>query len=68
MPLRKPTRRLFGAFFVLTFAGFLWPLNLLGNRVEPMILGLPFLLFWFVALILAQFAALVALYLLQGGD
>lgn len=68
MPLRKPTRRLFGAFLLLTFAGFLWPLNLIGNRVEPIVLGLPFLLFWFVALILAQFFALVALYLLEGRD
>ncbi|MCH2113842.1 MAG: hypothetical protein MK171_02865 [Pirellulales bacterium] len=49
-------------YFALLLAGFLWPGMLIANRVEPFVLGLPFLMFWFVLLIVIQAVSLLLLY------
>jgi hypothetical protein len=61
MPAKK-SKKLWYAFFIFTFLCFLWPLVKIGNRIEPFIFGLPFLFFWFVALIVVQFIAMVIMY------
>jgi hypothetical protein len=43
----------------------LWPVVKIANRVEPFILGLPFLLFWFVLISALQFFGLLSMFLLE---
>lgn len=62
---RRSRQRFWYAFFALTFLGFVWPGVTFANRIEPFVFGLPFLFFWFVALISLQFAALVVMYLTE---
>lgn len=45
-----------------------WPSAAWANRVEPRVMGLPFLFFWYVAGILAVFAGLLVLYLLERAE
>ena len=49
-------------YFALLFSGFVWPGILIGNLVEPFVLGLPFLFFWFILLIVVQSVSLILLY------
>ena len=49
-------------WFGLLFGAMSWPGILLGNRVEPFVLGFPFLFFWFIAVIVAQLVSLLLLY------
>lgn len=44
------------------FALSLWPAVAFANRIEPFVLGLPFYLFWMVALDLAVAALLAVAY------
>ena len=47
------------AVVLLALAGSVWPGYLLGDRIEPYILGLPFSLVWLVAWIVVVFIALL---------
>ncbi len=47
------------AVVLLTLAATIWPGYLLGARVEPYVLGLPFSLAWLSGCILVLFAALL---------
>lgn len=42
--------------------GLLWPVVLPFNRVEPLVFGMPFVMFWIVLALLLVFANTVALY------
>lgn len=44
---------------LLTLAASIWPGDLLGDRIEPYFLGLPFSLVWLVACIVVLFVALL---------
>ncbi len=61
-----------GAYLLACFLAQLWPLAAVANRIEPRIVGLPFLMFWYVAGVFAVFLGLLALYVLgadgSGGD
>ncbi len=51
----------FGAYCVAAFAALTWPVYpALGNRVRPLICGLPFSLAWIVGWIVATFVVLIA--------
>lgn len=52
-----------GIYLLVCFLAQLWPTAALANRIEPRVLGLPFLLFWYVAGVFAVFLGLVAMYL-----
>lgn len=47
---------------VLIFLPTIFPLFAIANRVEPIILGLPFSFFWVVLWIVIAFSALLVLY------
>jgi|GEM_PF-763874 hypothetical protein len=49
---------------LINFAGALWPVTALVNRIEPFVLGLPFFLFWTTLWILVCFFNLLLCYLL----
>lgn len=56
-----------GLHFVLCTLAMIWPGALIANRVEPMILGLPFLFFWYILWMFLLFAGLLAAFLKQYG-
>jgi hypothetical protein len=55
----SPSRLIVFAAIVLLLAG-LWPVIAVVNRIEPTVLGLPFLLFW-LSLLNVLVAALLAI-------
>ncbi len=61
--------RLSPLFFVGTTAALIWPLYpLLGDHIEPRVLGLPWSLAYVLAIILLNTAVLAALYVARSGD
>lgn len=67
--LSRRERRVYRAatvFFVLLFAALVWPVYPLFSGIRPMILGVPLSLAYVVLLVLASFAALLALFLWEG--
>lgn len=56
-------------YFLVCTLAMIWPGALVANRIEPMILGLPFMFFWYVAWVFMVFVGTVVLYRLEhGGD
>jgi sterol desaturase/sphingolipid hydroxylase (fatty acid hydroxylase superfamily) len=67
-PVRRAPRA-FAVFVVAMMAVMVFPLFAIGNRVEPMVLGLPFSMAWVVGWILVEFVVLVGFYFYEhGGD
>ena len=58
-------KSVFILFFVLLLLAMLWPVVTIANRIEPYVLGLPFILFWFVLVLTLEFLGLVILYWLE---
>ena len=55
----SPRNLLFALYVIACASALTWPgYDLLGNRVEPFVLGLPFTLAWNVGWVLATFVAL----------
>lgn len=55
-------------YAVVCFLALVWPVyDLLGNRIEPFVLGLPFSFAWVAGWALLTFAVLVGYYLLCEG-
>jgi hypothetical protein len=50
-------------FFTLLFAAMMWPIHPFFSRIDPVVLGLPFSLFYLIVLIAICFLALLGLYL-----
>jgi len=59
--------RAFVVFVVAMMAVMVFPLFAIGNRVEPMVLGLPFSMAWVVGWIMVEFVVLVAFYRYEHG-
>ena len=49
----------FFLFSIFILALLIFPVYNVGNRVDPLIFGIPFSLFWIVACILIQFIGIV---------
>ncbi|MCY1059848.1 hypothetical protein [Nannocystis sp. SCPEA4] len=61
--------RLSPLYFVATTAALVWPLYpLLGDHIEPRVLGMPWSLAYVLLIILANTAVLVGLYLSRSVD
>jgi hypothetical protein len=57
---RTPRRhKLLLGIVLLTLAASIWPGYLLGDRIEPYLLGLPLSLVWLVGCIVVMFVALL---------
>lgn len=68
--LSKGERRVYGLATVVFVAGFLsliWPVQLLFSRVEPLVLGLPFSLFFVGSILVLNFGVGLALYFWERG-
>lgn len=61
--------RLSPLYFVASTAALVWPIYpLLGNHVEPRVLGVPWSLAYVVGIILANTGVLIALYASRAVD
>lgn len=62
----KKQRRLFAgvwiSYFTVCMLAFIWPLVTAANTIEPRILGVPFLIAWFLIWVLVIFAGSVGMY------
>lgn len=63
---RRAVYRTVVAFFVVELVALVWPVAALFSRAEPLVAGLPFFLFYLVALLLASFAVLLGLFVWEG--
>ena len=54
-------------YFLICTLAMIWPGAVIANRIEPMILGLPFLFFWYVAWVFIVFVGTLILYRLEFG-
>lgn len=54
-------------YFLVCTLAMIWPGALVANRIDPIILGLPFLFFWYVAWVFMVFIGTVILYRLEYG-
>ncbi|CAN5552402.1 hypothetical protein BH24ACT22_BH24ACT22_21050 [soil metagenome] len=54
-------------YFLVCTLAMIWPGAVVANRIEPMILGLPFLFFWYVAWVFMVFLGTLILYRLEFG-
>lgn len=54
-------------YFLICTLAMIWPGAVIANRIEPMILGLPFMFFWYVAWVFMVFIGTVILYRLEFG-
>jgi hypothetical protein len=56
-----------GIYFLVCTLAMIWPGAVVANRIEPMILGLPFFFFWYVVWVFMVFVGCVILYRLEYG-
>jgi hypothetical protein len=56
-----------GIYFLICTLAMIWPGAVVANRIEPMILGLPFFFFWYVLWVFMVFVGCVILYRLEYG-
>ncbi len=63
--LSSAQRRVYGAvvvFYVLAAFGMSWPVYAIFSRVRPLVLGMPFSLFYLACWVIASFLVLLALF------
>lgn len=53
-------------YFLICLLAMIWPGATLANRIDPMILGLPFFIFWYLLWSFLTFIGLVICYRAQG--
>lgn len=69
MRSRRWPNVLLGLWSAAVLLAITWPgYGLLGNHIDPLLLGLPFSLAWIVGWSLATFAVLTAYFLLDRGE
>ena len=49
-------------FFVVIFLAMIWPIVTIFSHARPLVLGLPFFLFYLTVLLLASFLVLLGLF------
>ena len=62
---RKRFQTVFVIVMVLAFLPTIFPVFAVANRVEPLVLGLPFAFFWVVLWIIVAFSLLLVLYFID---
>lgn len=68
--LRPEERRVYGTivlFFLLVLAALVWPIYPLFAGVRPLVLGMPFSLYYVVVLLVGSFLVLLLLFLWEEG-
>lgn len=67
MDRQKKIAIVMGAYFLICTLAMIWPGAAVANRVEPMVIGLPFVFFWYVAWVFVIFIGTVILYRWEHG-
>ena len=62
MPLSKPAKRVF-YFCVLAMLATIWPIYPIFGGIYPMVLGIPFSLFYLILDLVVVFVVMLGLYL-----
>ena len=62
---RRVYRAVLG-FFLVVFLAMIWPVVTIFSHARPLILGLPFFLFYLAVLLLASFLVLLVLFQWEG--
>ncbi len=62
---KKKIDKYYLVFSVSVFLMLTFPFFSIGNRLEPYIFGIPFVIAWVVFIIIIQFIGLVAFYLYE---
>lgn len=65
--MSKTYHILVGLHFTLCTLAMIWPGALIANRIEPTVLGLPFLMFWYILWILVLFIGTAIAYFVRHG-
>lgn len=69
MPRKRAINTAAAIGYLICVLAMIWPGALIGNRIEPFVLGLPFMFFWYVLWIFLLFVGLVVVYQLDtAGD
>lgn len=50
------------SYFTVCMLAFIWPLAAAANTIEPRVLGVPFIIVWFLLWVLVIFAGSVGMY------
>ena len=55
-------------YFLVCVLALIWPGATIANRIDPMIMGLPFFIFWTLVWLFMCFIGLVICYNIEGGE
>ncbi|HSF19721.1 MAG TPA: hypothetical protein VLK65_29640 [Vicinamibacteria bacterium] len=66
-PLSKPARWA-AVFCIIAFLATMWPIYPLFSRVFPLVLGMPFSLFYLVTILVTVFFVMLGLYLWESAN
>jgi len=62
---KKNINKYYLLFSILIFLMLTFPFFSIGNKIEPYILGVPFIIAWVVIIIIIQFIGLVFFYIFE---
>lgn len=65
--MNKNYHLLTGLHFTVCTLAMIWPGALIANRIEPLILGLPFLFFWYAFWMLILFIGMWVVFVVRHG-
>ena len=65
---RAFVQKVVAGFFVLVLAAMMWPIHPVFARIHPMVLGMPFSLFYLIILITISFLVLLGLYIWESRE
>jgi hypothetical protein len=68
MKKRYPMHPLMMLYFLVCVLAMIWPGATLANRIDPMIIGLPFFMFWYLAWLVVLFIGLIICYNTEEDD
>lgn len=63
--MNKTYHLLTGLHFAVCTLAMIWPGALIANRIEPTVLGLPFLFFWYILWMLILFVGMWIAYVVR---
>ncbi|MGO3345924.1 MAG: DUF3311 domain-containing protein [Marinomonas sp.] len=64
----KPMHPVMMIYFIICTLALIWPGATIANRIDPIILGLPFMIFWYLAWFFICFIGLVICYKTEEGE
>lgn len=68
MKRRTPMHPAMMVYFLVCVLALIWPGATIANRIDPIILGLPFFIFWYLAWFFICFIGFVICYRTEEGD